>query len=410
MKKSTFRVSFYLRGNHVNKSGQSGIMIRISLDGEMKQFYSKVDINGDLWDVKGNCAKGNSHAAREVNKQLEDIRYVLQRHYRDLFGKFGRVGVEQLKCAYLGATDDGDMLLRLYDKKIGQKAVLVGHTIGERTLGKYRNAKEVLSGFIKKQYGMDDYPVSSVDYGFISSLDLYYRGTCKYSHNYVIKHLRYLKQVISDAYKNRLICSDPFMDYRLSQEPVGKDYLIEPEIIKLLDWNFETKHLERVRDMFMFCAFTGLAYIDAYSLTRRHIIEDASGSRWIQVNRTKSSVQANIPLLEIPSAILDKYKGLDPEKLLPLDTNQRMNMYLKEISKICNINKKLSTHCFRHTFATLMLTKGISIESVSKMLGHTNITTTQIYAKILNQKVGDEVSRVKASLDGLGDYYRQRKN
>lgn len=392
----------------MNRKGLSAIMIRISIDGEMKQFYSKADVSGELWDAKNNRAKGNGHAAREVNKQLEDIRYVLQQRYRDLFGKYGRVTAEQLKCAYLGKTDEGDMLLRLYDRKISQKAALVGNTIGERTLGKYKNAKEVLSAFIRKEYGMDDYPVASVDYGFISSLDLYYRADCRYSHNYMVKHLRYLKQVVSDAYKNRLIYADPFADYGLKQKPVGKDYLIEPEIRLLLEWHFESKHLERVRDMFIFCAFTGLAYIDAYKLTKYHIIEDAEGNRWIQVNRTKSSVQANIPLLEVPSSILSKYKGLHPDRLLPLDTNQRMNMYLKEIAKICNIHKKLTTHVARHTFSTLMLTKGVSIESVSKMLGHTDIKTTQIYAKILNRKVGDEVNLVKDQLNSLNRFYTQK--
>ncbi len=165
------------------------------------------------------------------------------------------------------------------------------------------------------------------------------------------------------------------------------------------------KRLEEVRDVFLFQCFTGVAYIDAANLTEDNIQEDEFGQKWIRLYRQKSSIQANIPLLEVPEMILDKYKHLDG-KLLPIHTNQKMNEYLKEIANLCGIKKRLSTHMARHSFATIMLTKGVSIESVSKMLGHTNITTTQIYAKILNQKIRTEVNKVRDEFDDMKEFYQ----
>jgi site-specific recombinase XerD len=224
-----------------------------------------------------------------------------------------------------------------------------------------------------------------------------------------VKHLQYLKQIISIALKNRYITNDPFDDYKLGYKQVNKEFLIEPEIKKLMNKKFSVKRLEGVRDIFLFQVFTGLAYIDAANLTKDNIFEDGLGQKWIRLTRQKSSVQANIPLLDVPLSILKKYKGLGNGKLLPIHTNQKMNEYLKEIAALCGINKRLTTHCGRHNFSTLMLTKGISIESVSKMLGHTNITTTQIYAKVLNQKIFTEVNKVRGELDDLAKYYKQRK-
>ena len=216
-----------------------------------------------------------------------------------------------------------------------------------------------------------------------------------------------MKKVLTTALKNKYISTDPFDDYKLGYKPVKKEFLIEPEIKKLMNKKFDVPRLEEVRDVFLFQIFTGLAYIDAANLTEENIIEDGFGQKWIQLTRQKSSVQANIPLLDVPLSILKKYEGLENGKLLPIHTNQKMNEYLKEIAALCGINKRLTTHCGRHSFGTIMLTKGVSIESVSKMLGHTNITTTQIYAKVLNQKIFTEVNKVRGEFDDMMKYYKQ---
>lgn len=407
--KSTFKVLFYLRSNQVSKkTGLSSIMIRLTLNGNVKQFSSKLEIAQSLWDTNNGKAKGRTPQAVETNQRLEDVRTTIHFRYKELFQEFGEVTVEQLKSSFFGIGLSGGTLMKLYDKKIEQKTQLVGYSIGKNTLYKYKLSKQVVSEYIKKKYKANDVLISDVNYEFISDYEIYLKSHCKVKHNYAIKQLRYLKQIVDDALKNRLLSIDPFQDYTLKSEFIDKDFLLEPEIIKLLEWNFESKHLERVRDMFMFCCFTGLAYIDAFRLTTRSLFKDEEGAQWITVNRTKSTIRANIPLLEIPATIIKKYEGVSTDRLLPMDTNQKMNIYLKEIAKICNINKKLTTHVARHTFATIMLTKGVTMESVSKMLGHTNVTTTQIYGRILNEKINTEVNLVKNGLNGLNRHYAQK--
>lgn len=347
--KSTFKILFYLRSNHVNKkTGLSSIMIRITLDGKMKQFCSKMEIEKDLWDPVSGKVKGRNRKATEINDYLGDVKDTLHQRYRSIFKRFGKVTAEQLKSSYLGVGFSSSTLLKLYDKKIDQKKLLVGNTISTKTLYKYELSKKVIGAFIYQKYKTKDILISEVNYDFIKDYEIYLKSYCKVNHNYAVKQLRYLKQIIEDALKNQLLGSDPFANYSLKSELVDKDYLIEPEIVKLLEWKFESVHLERVRDMFLFCCFSGLAYIDAYNLKRQDIITDADGMKWIVIFRTKSSIQANIPLLEFPATIIKKYQNISENRLLPMDTNQKMNVYLKEIAKICNINKKLTTHVARH--------------------------------------------------------------
>ncbi|MDR2950318.1 MAG: site-specific integrase [Prevotella sp.] len=306
----------------------------------------------------------------------------------------------------MGKEIRNNTVLSLYDIKVEQKRNLVGKTIRSTTLSKYLATKKRVGDFMEYKYQKGDMPIREVDFQFVTDYEVYLKSVCGCGHNSTIKHLRYLKQVVTNALKNKYITVDPFDDYTLGYKPVKKEFLIEPEIKKLMNKKFDSKRLEEVRDVFLFQIFTGLAYIDAANLKEDNIIEDGFGQKWIQLTRQKSSVQANIPLLDVPLSILKKYKGLNNGKLLPMHTNQKMNEYLKEIAALCGINKRLTTHCGRHSFGTIMLTKGVSIESVSKMLGHTNITTTQIYAKVLNLKIFTEVNKVRGELDSLAKYYK----
>jgi site-specific recombinase XerD len=297
----------------------------------------------------------------------------------------------------------------MYDSLVEQKRNLVDKAIRSTTLSKYTATRKRIEDFILHQYSKKDIPLREVNYQFISDYEIYLKSVCNCGHNSSVKHLRFLKKVLTTALKNKYISTDPFDDYKLGYKPVKKEFLIESEIKKLMNKKFDSKRLEEVRDVFLFQIFTGLAYIDAVNIKEDNIIEDGFGQKWIQLTRQKSSVQANIPLLDVPLSILKKYKGLENGKLLPIHTNQKMNEYLKEIAALCGINKRLTTHCGRHSFGTIMLTKGVSIESVSKMLGHTNITTTQIYAKVLNQKIFSEVNKVRSEFDDMMKYYKQRK-
>lgn len=403
--KSTYRILFLLRKNRQDKDGLSKVSIRITIGGEAVEFNSHLSVSAHLWNPIGRL-NGKTKEATKANNTLFKIRAEIDKHYTAIFEKHGYVTSEKLRDAYLGIEIQRNTLISLYDIKVEQKTNLVGKTIRETTLAKYLATRRRIFDFIQHQYNKADLPIKDVDFQFVTDYEVYLRSVCNCGHNSCVKHLRYLKQIISIALKNRYISDDPFDDYKLGYKTVNKEFLIESEIKKLMKKKFSAKRLEEIRDVFLFQIFTGLAYIDAANLTKDNIFEDGVGQKWIRLTRQKSSVQANIPLLDVPLSILKKYSRLENGKLLPIHTNQKMNEYLKEIAALCGINKRLTTHCGRHSFSTLMLTKGVSIESVSKMLGHTNITTTQIYAKVLNQKIFVEVNKVRGELDSFQEYYK----
>jgi site-specific recombinase XerD len=406
--RSTYRILFLIRKKKLNKDGLTNIMVRISIGGEKAEFSSLAFVKPEMWSPLGKVL-GKTKEVQKINDSLDKIKIALDNHHKAILEKDGYVTAEKLRDTYLGKEIRMNTVLSLYDIKVEQKRNLVGKTIRDTTLSKYLATRKRVGDFMVYKYKKEDMPIRDVDFQFVTDYEVYLKSVCKCGHNSTVKHLRYLKQIISNALKNRYITIDPFDDYTLGYKPVKKEFLIEPEIKRLMNKKFESKRLEEVRDVFLFQIFTGLAYIDAANLTNENIIEDGFGQKWIQLTRQKSSVQANIPLLDVPLSILKKYEGLENSKLLPIHTNQKMNEYLKEIASLCGINKRLTTHCGRHSFGTIMLTKGVSIESVSKMLGHTNITTTQIYAKVLNQKIFTEVNKVRGEFDDMMKYYKQRK-
>ena len=405
--KSTYRILFFTRKTRPNKEGLVTIAVRITIDGESIEFNPKLYVNPQIWNPIGR-AEGKTKEAREINQAMDKVRTDLKNLYDTIYDRDSYVTPEKLRNSYLGIDIQQNTLLSMYDKLVEQKRCLVGNTIRDTTLEKYFATRRRISEYILYQYNKKDIPLKEVNYLFVNNYEIYLKSVSGCGHNSSVKHLRYLKKILTDALKNRYITIDPFDNYRLGYKTVDKEYLLESEVKKLLSKKFTVKRLEEVRDIFVFQCFTGIAYIDVANLTIDNIIEGENGEKWIRLYRQKSSVQANIPLLEIPQIILEKYKGREDGKLIPIHTNQKMNAYLKEIADLCGIKKRLTTHCGRHTYATIMLTKGVSIESVSKMLGHTNITTTQIYAKVLNQKVASEVNKVRGEFDGMKSYYLQR--
>ncbi|MDR1561973.1 MAG: site-specific integrase [Dysgonamonadaceae bacterium] len=354
--KTTFRILFLIRKSRLNKNGLSPIAVRITIGGNAVEFNSPLSVNPALWNPIGRM-NGKTKEAIRINDALDKIRADLNAHHSQIFEKYGYVTPEKLRDSYLGVDIQRNTVLSLFESKVEQKRNLVGKTIRSTTLSKYLATRNRIAEFIKHQYDKDYLPVREVNFQFITDYEVYLKSLCECGHNSCVKHLRYLKQVITNALKNRIITADPFDEYKLGYKPVNKEYLIEPEIKRLLTHKFSAKRLEKVRDIFVFQCFTGIAYIDVANLTKDNIIEDGLEQKWIRLNRQKSSVQANIPLLEIPIAILEKYGNQKREKLLPMHTNQKMNEYLKEIAALCDINKRLTTHCGRHTFATVMLTK-----------------------------------------------------
>lgn len=403
MKKDTFKVLFYIRGNQINKEGKAPIMIRITIDGEVEQLNSKLTIEPQLWDVAASKAKGRSAKILELNSRLNDIQVIMKDHYYDIQRRHGYVTAEMVKNAYMGITAREESLLKLYEQHLEDTKKLVGLSKADPTYQKYERMYRRVVEFMKMKYNITDIPLREIKLSFITDLEFFLRTEYKYSQNTTYKCMKFFKQVINKAIRAGLIFVDPFNGYKISTERVDRGFLTEDELEKMMSKNFASARLNQVRDIFIFACFTGLAYIDLAHLRVDNIQKMFDGRWWIVTHRQKTNTKVMVPLLPPAMKILKKYEGeFTDGKLLPIITNQKLNCYLKEIADICGINKNITFHLARHTFATTMtLGKGVPIESVSKMLGHTNIQTTQIYARITNDKISKDMEILSHNLGVL---------
>ncbi len=294
-------------------------------------------------------------------------------------------------------------LLELFKKHNEDVKSLIGITKTKATYQKYAVTFKRVSDFIKKKYSLSDIPLTAINHMFISDFETYLMVDCKCNSNTTAKFTQFLKRIISIARNNGWIFHDPFANYRPQLTKVDRGYLTEEELKAIATKEITLPRLEQVRDIFIFSCYTGLAYIDVFNLKENNIRTSFDGNLWIMTKRQKTNVNSNIPLLEVPKMILEKYKGKLPEgKILPVLSNQKMNAYLKEIGDLCGINKQLTFHLARHTFATtITLAKGVPIETVSKMLGHTSLKTTQIYARITDNKISQDMNILASKLKGI---------
>lgn len=411
MSQSTFKILFYLRKNRLNKNGQATIMVRITLSGEISQFSSKLEIEPHLWDTKAGKAAGKSGIATKMNSLLENIKNSLTNHYREIETRDSSVTVEKIRNSFLGFETRQQTLLELFKKHNEEAEKLVGISKTKATLQKYTCTYNHIECFIKSNYKVSDIALKEINHMFITDLETYFRTECGCSENTTAKFMQFFKRIILIARNNGWIVADPFVNYKIRLKRVDRGYLTEQEIAVILKKEFVAKRLEQVRDVFIFSCFTGLAYIDVKNLTQKNIINSFDGKLWIATKRQKTDTPVNVPLLKIPLAILDKYKDKLPHNaLLPMLSNQKINSYLKEIADVCGIDKKMTFHIARHTFATTTtLAKGVPIETVSKMLGHTNIQTTQIYARITNDKISKDMQALSGKLQSIEETYAEMK-
>ena len=385
--KTIFRTVFYLRSNYKNKDGLSPIMIRIYLNNERLPVGSTgIAINAKQWDNDKNRLRGRTTEALQINQQLDNIQAGLQTIFRN-WELSEELSLELIKSEYLGKKEQTDTILSLFEKHNNDIRSQVGITKSSATLQKYENCKRHFTLFLKSKYGRSDLKLSELTPIVIHDFRIFMISVNKCQPNTATRILKFLKTVTIFGRKSGILHIDPFRETRFRLDPVDRGFLTDEEIKIIIQKEFATPRLDLVRDIFVFSCFTGLAYIDVANLTEDNIVE-LDGRQWIMTRRQKTKIATNIILLDIPKMIIDKYANTRKDgKLLPILSNQKMNSYLKEIGDICQINKNLTYHLARHTFATLSLSKGVPIESVSKMLGHTNIKTTQLYARITNKKL-----------------------
>ena len=405
--RSTFKILFYVRKNYINKSGKVGIMVRITLNGEISQFSSKLDIDPKSWNTKSGKVIGKSTQANQLNATLDEIRASIIHHYREIEREESHVTAEKIRNTFLGVTVKKQMLLQVFRQHNDEMSKLVGIGKSKDTLQKYQRTYRCLESFMKYHYTVNDIALKEINYSFITSFETYLRTECSCGINTTAKYIQRFKHIIIIAKNNGWIQSDPFLNFKIRLEKVDRGYLTEEELYAIMNRKFVLKRLEQVRDLFIFSCFTGLAYIDVYSLREWHIRKSFDERLWVMKKRKKTGIQSNILLLDVPKMILKKYKDkLSDRKVLPVLSNQKMNAYLKEIADLCGIEKNLTFHLARHTFATTVtLSKGVQIETVSKMLGDSNIKTTQIYARITNSKISHDMQELSEKLEGMDKFF-----
>lgn len=380
--KAIFRAVFYLRSNYVNKEGKTPVMLRIYLNNERLSIGSTgIAVQQSQWDREKERLKGRTTEALSTNLELDNIQSGLQTIFKKV-EMTDEVSLERIKSEYLGKKEDVDTLMSLFNKHNSDVARQVGVSVEAATLQKYNVCKKHFSNFLRDKYGRSDIRLSELGYIVIHDFDIYLRTVVGQNPNTATRMMKTFKTITILGRKLGVLHHDPFLNIRFHMEPVNRGFLTDEEILRIANKDFGIGRLELVRDVFVFSCFTGLAYIDVYNLTPENIVT-LNGKQWIMTKRQKTSVETNVLLLDIPKSIIAKYSGKTYRdgKLFPMLTNQKLNSYLKEIADICGIKKNLTFHLARHTFATMSLSKGVPIESVSKMLGHTNIKTTQIYAR-----------------------------
>ncbi len=403
MKRSTFRILFYIKRSNPKKNGNVVIMGRITIDGERAQFSTKLDIHPDKWDNKIGRAKGNSMSIANLNRMLDNIRAKASMHYSRLMDDNGYVLPDKIKNALLGFEEKGKTIMFYFDKFNAQYKMKVGTMVTRTTYLRYELAKNRLTDFLKTHKGVADIPFMEINTVFLQDFYLFLRNTHKSGNNNAMKTMQHLRSVFNYIKNSGETFIDPFANYKMSFETIERNYLTREELNTMYSKKFGTERLERVRDTFLFSCYTGLSFSDIRDLTEDNIKQGIDGNLWIMSKRHKTGIPFKVRLLDIPMAIMAKYEGRQKDgRILPVISNQKMNSYLSEIADVCYIDKKITFHVARHSFATLCLTEGMPIESISKLLGHTKIKTTQIYARIIDKKLSNDMNDFANKLNSMG--------
>lgn len=399
----TLGILFYLKTSKTLANAEVPIYLRITVDGKRAEHSIQRSIQPDNWSGKGGRATGNKEKFKSLNIYLDTIRTKIYEQQKKLVEDNEIVTAEALKNGYLGISKKKQTLMQVFAYHNEQVEALSGRDYAPATVTRYKTIAKHVQAFIEYQYKNTDIYLSQLNHKFITDFEFYLKTVRHCGHNATIKYIRNMKKVVRIAIANNWMDKDPFVQYKASLESVERNFLSAEEIEAIEDKEFTIARLAEIRDIFIFSCYTGLAYADVWKLTPEQITIGIDGEKWIHTYRTKTKVRSNIPLLPKAIEILERYKK-HPEcvysgRLLPVRSNQKMNAYLKEVADLCGITKELTFHIARHTFATTVtLTNNVPIESVSSMLGHKSIKTTQIYAKVVEKKVGADMQALKQKM------------
>ena len=391
MARSTFKVLFYVNGSK-EKNGIVPIMGRVTINGSVAQFSCKQNIPKTLWDAKGNRAKGKSIEARDINHALDNIKAQIIKHYQRISDREAYVTAEMVRNAYQGIGSEYETLLGAFDKDNATFQKRVGTDRVKATYMARVRARNHVAAFIKANYKRSDLSMLELTPDFIKEFAVFLSTDRGLQNGSIWTNCMWLKGVVMRAHFNGLIPRNPFAQFHISPNIKEREYLTEEELKTLMTHEFVDAKLSYIRDIFVFASFTALSFVDVKELTTDDIVE-VNGEKWILSKRHKTKVPFQVKLLDIPLQIIKRYEKFQTNKSVFPNLNYwSICKPLKKMIKECGITKDISFHCARHGFATLALSKGMPIESVSRVLGHTNIVTTQLYAKITTQKIDHDLT------------------
>lgn len=403
--RSTFSISFWIStSRRVDNTGK--IYARITIDSRRANLSLKYTIPVDIWDREASRVIGRTKEAQEINAYLKEVESELFHCYRELRSQSPHITPQMVKARYFGEDCNQFTLKLLFE----YHSTHCGHVLCKATLSHYRTTQKYLLMYVKKQYKSDDYNLSRLNHQFIVGFETFlrrlYPANChaSLSNNGAMKHIQRLRKMIRMAIENEWIEKDPFRKFKVRMQKREREFLTLAELQKIQDYHSEMERLRIVKDLFIFSCYTGISYCDMMSLCENNLILGIDGKCWISTRRMKTKTSFKLPLVGPSLSIIKKYQyhpKRKPENLFPRISNQKLNSYLKEIADVCGISKNLTFHMARHTFATtITLSNGVPMETVSKILGHSKLATTQIYARVLDKKISEDMSGLQKILDG----------
>lgn len=402
--RSTFSLLFWVNTSRLNNN-QVPVYARVTVNGKRVNISLKRKVILSEWDSAKSKLKGSNQEAKLFNRFLEQVRSQIYLAYEQLLSENKLINAQAIKARYLGEDEQHRSLLELFE----YHNTTMSKNLHKDTMRHYKTTQNYLKSFLSKKIKTDNIYLSNLDYSFIVDFEYYLKAheptdhQRKISNNTAMKHLQRLRKMLTMAYHLEWIDRDPFVRFKSSFEKREREFLSESELLKLENFHSPVNRLNIVKDLFVFSCYTGISYIDLNNLTRDNIVKGIDGNDWLITKRQKTKTNVKIPLLDKALELVFKYENhpriVANNGILPRLSNQRINAYLKEIADLCKIKKNLTFHIARHTFATTVtLSNGVPIETVSKLLGHTKIATTQIYARVIERKVSEDINALKIKM------------
>jgi site-specific recombinase XerD len=402
----TFSILIWANNARISSKGLP-LYARVTIDGKRAEISLKKRVpSEEKWDSKACCVVGKSEKAKDINSYLTHVKSELEKIYNQMQVLDEHITAETLKLWFTGGKEEIKTLMQVVNYHNEQMSKTIGIDVVKITFAKYKCLHDKLVKFLKYQYKKSDFLLTDLNHKFVTNFEYYLKAHLKNAHNTAMKDIKNLKKVVNMAIQNDWLDKNPFTTFKCTYKKVEREVLTDEEMEVVENKEFKIERVRLVRDLFIFSCYTGLAYADVMKLTPKNIVRGIDGEYWIYTSRKKTDESVRIPILPKAFAIIEAYKShpsvVNSGLLLPHFSNQKLNSYLKEIADVCKIEKNLTFHLARHTFATtITLSNGVPIETVSKLLGHSSIKITQIYAKVVERKVSEDMSILKSKLTNL---------